>query len=218
MTDCSLRSAEVSGRRPQDAWSAELYAAKLHTFNTEIAEGFFARCVVLVEGVGDKAVLNAAYSIAKRNPHAEGIVIVDVTGKNNLDKPIVIFDELDIPCYWVFDNDRGEGQGKPGSIKANHILQRLGGVAPDKVEDWPEGIFDRYAAWDYKLEDYVSEKAGRELFDSVSREVAEGFHIQPDVCLKFPASASFMLGMLAERGVQFGELAAIIERVDYLLG
>src|SRR4029077_20077242 len=76
LTDCSLRSAEVSGRRPQDAWSAELYAAKLHTFNTEIAEGFFARCVVLVEGVGDKAVLNAAYSIAKRNPHAEGIVIV----------------------------------------------------------------------------------------------------------------------------------------------
>jgi putative ATP-dependent endonuclease of OLD family len=57
LKSCAERSAVASGRTIEEAWNAAQYGAKLHTFRSEAAEGFFARCVVLVEGVGDKAVL-----------------------------------------------------------------------------------------------------------------------------------------------------------------
>lgn len=218
LADCSLRSAEVSGRPPEDAWSAAQYAAKLHTFSGEIAEGFFSKCTILVEGVGDKAVLEAWYRLSDRDPHSEGIVISDVTGKNNLDKPIVIFDALEIPCFWVFDNDKGAGEAKNGSIKANKILQRLGGVPEDECVDWPEGVSTHYAVWDYNLEEYVKSMAGHEKFDSVREVVAEEFDIDSDMCLKFPASASKMLATLKGDGLEFPELEAIVAAVDGLLG
>ena len=95
---CSKRCAAVSGHKPEDAWSVGQFGAKLHTFGGEIAEGFFAKCIILVEGIGDKAVIEAWYKLNNRDPHAEGIVVADVAGKNNLSRPIVIFEELGIPC------------------------------------------------------------------------------------------------------------------------
>jgi len=214
---CSLRSAEVSGRTPEQAWSAEQYGAKLHTFDTELAEGFFAKCVLLVEGVGDKAVVEAWYRLNKRDPHAEGLVICDVTGKNNLDKPIIVFEALGIPCYWIFDNDRSDGEEKQGSIKANKILQRLSGFSAEKCVEWPEGITPRFAAWDYKLEEYVKGRAGEELFEKTRSEIASDLHIHADTCLKFPASAAAMLFKLSSAGVKFPELDGIMGAIDNLL-
>ena len=85
LAECSKRSGGSIGSKAQDAWSPAQFGAKLHNFNTEIAEGFFAKCVVLVEGVGDKAIIEAWYfELDNRDPHAEGIVVAEVAGKNNL--------------------------------------------------------------------------------------------------------------------------------------
>ena len=214
LADCSAKSALVSGRRPDEAWSPAQYGAKLHTFRAELAEGFFGKCVVLVEGVGDKAVLEAWFTLAQRDPHAEGIVIVDVTGKNNLDKPIIIFSALNIPCFWIFDNDKSDGAEKQGSIQANRILQQLGGIPADKCIDWPEGVFDKFAVWDYKLEEYVKAEVGSQKFATVRNEIAQNFDIDPEMCLKFPASASSMLERFRSEGHAFAELDNILARID----
>lgn len=217
LENCSKQSAIMSGRKPQDAWSGPQYGAKLHTFRSEIAEGFFGKCVVLVEGVGDKAVLEAWYKLADRDPHAEGIVIVEVSGKNNLDKPIIIFSALNIPNYWIFDNDKSEGAAKKGSLKANKILQRLAGVDEETCVDWPEGVFSKFAVWDYKLEEYVKSRVGELAFNAARDEVAADFHIDADMCLKFPAASSAMLLLLKTAGHQFPELDSIIEKIDDLV-
>jgi hypothetical protein len=215
---CSKRSAEVSNRKPEEAWSAAQFGAKLHTFGTEIADGFFAKCVFLVEGVGDKAIMESWYKLNGRDPHAEGIVIADVSGKNNLPKPIIIFDELGIPCYWIFDNDESDAkQKKENDIKTNRLLQRLAGIAPESCVDWPNGRFDRFTSWDNKLEKYISEKAGKEAFEKSSVEFANHFDIDTGMCLKFPASASAMLQQFRKAGVSFAELDEIVSAVDKLM-
>jgi hypothetical protein len=214
---CSLRSAEVSGRTPEQAWSAEQYAAKLHTFNSEISEGFFSRAVVLVEGAGDKAVIEAWLILSGHDPYSDGIVVSEVSGKNNLDKPIIIFASLGIPCFWIFDNDEDEGAAKSGSIKSNRILQRLSGMPAEEGVDWPEGVHDRFAAWNGTLEEYVRSKVGNEAFLATRHELASEYHIDPDCCLKFPASAASMLTKFREQGVAFPELDEIVQKIVKLI-
>lgn len=145
LADCSKTIASLSGLAPEQAWSADNFAAKLHIFRPEIAEGFFGSKVVLVEGVGDEAVLNAWYKIADRDPHAEGIVIVGVGGKNNLSKVITIFSSLGIPCYWIFDNDQKKNRddaSRKESIATNKLLQRLAGLATVPITIQNGGPFD----------------------------------------------------------------------------
>ncbi len=210
---CAKQSATVSDKKPEEAWNGAQFGAKLHTFSSELAEGFFAKCVLLVEGPGDEAVLNAAYQNRGRDPHAEGIVIVEVGGKASLDKPIIVFGELGVPCFWVFDNDKREG-GK--DKKTNKILQRLAGIPKDDCVDWPEGVFQRYAAWDNKIEKYVGGK-DEAKFNAIVAEVSGEFHIDPSQCLKYPATAFTILQKMEAQGVKFEELDKIIERVDALL-
>ena len=215
---CSLASAQAAGRPPEEAWSATRYAAKLHTFDTQIAEGFFSRCVVLVEGVGDQSVLEAWYRLKGRDPHAEGIVIAQVSGKNNIQRPVVIFSALAIPCFWLFDNDRSDNtKDEKERIATNSVLQRLAGVADDQCAEWPEGCFERFACWDANLEAYVRFRAGDELFQKLKGELAQQFDIEGKSCLKFPATAAALLERLTTEGVQFPELDQVLAAVDALI-
>lgn len=181
-------------------------------------KAFFAKCAVLVEGAGDKAIVEASYRLQNRDPHAEGIVIGDVVGKNNLDRPIVIFEALGIPCFWVFDNDKNDnGKDEQSRIKTNKILQRLAGLETAKCVDWPEGVSKNFAAWDRKLEDYIKNKVGDALYNEARIEASKNFGVEPDMCLKFPASASAMLTRLTAQGQKFPELTEIIKAVDALI-
>ena len=218
LDSCAKRCADVAGKGPEEAWSGAMFGAKLHTFGTELAEGFFGRCTVLVEGVGDQAVLQAWYEVNGRDPHAEGIVIGEVGGKNNLDRPIVIFEELRIPCYWIFDNDESDNKkGKTQSAASNRRLQLLGGVSKDGCVDWPVGRFSRFTSWDSNLEKYVRDKVGDVAFQNAAAECAAHFAIDVDTCLKFPASAERMLLQLRGGGASFAELDEIIAAVDDLV-
>ena len=97
------------------------------------------------------------------------------------------------------------------------MLQRLANVQSESLEDWPDGRYSRYAAWDGKLELFVSRKVGQDAFGSVSAEFASHYDIEPDMCLKFPASASGMLQKFRSSGVDFSELDDILEAVDNLV-
>jgi predicted ATP-dependent endonuclease of OLD family len=216
---CAKLSGEVAGIDPAKIWSAEQYAAKLHTFGPELAEGFFAKCVVLVEGVGDQSVIDAWYRLRKRDPQAEGIVIVCVGGKNNLDKPITIFQELGVPCFWVFDNDRSKCKKKgeeQNTIRVNRILQKLGGIADPDLLDWPSGCRERFASWDMDLESYVQGRA-QGSFGPAAEVHASEFNIEVDLALKFPACARRMLGGFSSAAIEFPELDEIIVAVDSML-
>lgn len=222
LAECSRRIAELSGLKPEEAWSAETFGAKLHIFRPEIAEGFFGSRVVLVEGVGDQAVLEAWYKINNRDPYAEGTVIVGVGRKTNLAKVISVFAALGLPCYWIFDNDKNKDKNEKSDTQVanasvNRLLQRLAGRSDSECNDWPEGVFESFACWDHKIEKYVAIKAGDQKFNAARKDLANLWNVEEGMALKFPASSSAILLRLREEGVKFDELDDIIKAVDQMV-
>ncbi|MFD4667009.1 AAA family ATPase [Streptomyces halstedii] len=84
------------------------------------AEGFFAHAVVLVEGRGDEGVIMGCAERAGINLGAEGISVIEVTGKDNLMISDALFRTLGVPCYMVFDGDAGTEERKRQSTA--HLL------------------------------------------------------------------------------------------------
>ncbi|MEM5491798.1 AAA family ATPase [Hoeflea sp. AS16] len=205
--ECSRYFAELLQRAPMPDHS---FRAKLHIFSREICEGFFARKIILVEGVTDKAILEGVYGSFQRGNLAEGIVIVSVDGKTKMDKPFYIFNKLGIPTYAVFDSDANSNEKK---TVANKILQQIAGV--DEPEEFPNGCFDRFAAFERNLEGYTKHVCGEQwhrAFETVANDLE--LHLS-DIC-KTPLAVSKVVELLRAEGVQFQMFDEIVAKVDAL--
>lgn len=131
---CELRSLDLGAVASQlaaawqknpDTYTAATLAPRLHILGVELAEGFFANGVVLVEGRSDKAMLYASAKLLGKSFEEAGIAVLSAEGKGNLDKPYAIFRALGIPTYVLWDCDQGLKESG-----ANLALLRL--VRPDE--------------------------------------------------------------------------------------
>ncbi len=210
-------SLKVCAESYFDAWGEDTnevqFRRSLHIFTPSLAEGFFARVVVLVEGVGDQAVLHAYYKYLNRDPLSEGIHIVSTTGKNNLAKPLTIFQNLGVPTFTVFDSDKR--RAKPNSIDVNKVLQKLCGES--KLVDWPEGCAEYYASFDDKVETYVKSQIGERAFDSAAHQLSTINDVPVSDVLKNPTVATQMIHRFASGTIKFPILDEIVMSIDSLL-
>lgn len=144
--------------RPATEFTGESLRARLQTVMTPWAnEGFFADVVVLVEGEEDRAAVLGTAASMDLDLESEGISIIPVMGKNNLDRPAVIFEKLGVPTYLVWDNDRG----KDADPSANRCLLSLLGQS---VEDWPARVDDRFACFEGNLQATMERELGDDFF------------------------------------------------------
>ncbi len=150
----------TAGGKQGSKFTANTLRPRLQAVMTPwVNEGFFADVAVLVEGEDDRAaILGVAVSMG-HNFDSDGISVIPCMGKNNLDRPLVIFRRLGIPVYVIWDGDNGETDAKP---EDNHRLLRLVGQSD---EDWPCGVKDRHACFKVKLETTLEEEIGKDLFD-----------------------------------------------------
>ena len=104
-----------------------LISRLISIMTSELSEGFFADKIVLVEGLEDKAALHALdQKINDKTFDRFGIVIIPVLGKRNLDRPTLIFRELDIPTYVIFDTDSDKmGDDLENHRKCNIALRKI---------------------------------------------------------------------------------------------
>lgn len=208
LSQCAKIAANAKGLEVDE----KLYQKSLHIFTPEIAEGFFAKKVVLVEGAGDLAVLQGFYKQRGRDPLADGIHVVQANGKTNFDKPRAIFDVLSIPVFCIFDNDLHENND--GEKEYNIFLQVLCGES--NIQDWPEGCFVNYAAFNGKLEKYVASCVGQPYFDAKSAQIATLNGVKTSEALKNPTVASILFGLFLNDGHSFDLLDEIVKAVDDL--
>ncbi len=193
---------------PREPMSDDAFVAKLHIFTREVCEGFFADRIILVEGVTDKAILEASYRSRKRDCHQESIAIISVDGKNKMDKPGYIFSRLGIPTYLVFDNDRDEG----GS-KANILLQKICGVA--SPEDYPVGCKEKFCSFEGSLEVYLKSQLG-EKYDELFNAVAKEYGLNYKEIIKTPSAISSLFVQSLNMGIEFPLFDEIIHFTDAL--
>lgn len=124
-----------------------------------MSEGFFADAIVLVEGDDDRAAIMGMSEVMDVDLESGGISVLPCSGKASLDRPAVIFGQLGIPVYLVWDSDKGDREGNPGD---NHRLLRLVG---QEVCDYPSGVDDNFACFETNLETTLRSEIGENDFD-----------------------------------------------------
>lgn len=198
-------------------FTAETLRGRLHTLDTELAEGFFANLVVLVEGVTDRAALLAAAKLKGFDCEAHGVAILCADGKTNIDRPAVIFRELGIPIYIVWDCDELQKQNdasRQSCILINRALQRLMGVADGDIQDFRTEISPRYACLSDKLESVLENELGGDEWFGLIEKVKSKYGIQKNKdALKVPAVVREIFDMAAEHGKSSNTLNGIVDSI-----
>jgi putative ATP-dependent endonuclease of OLD family len=212
--DASRRLAEISQRNPEDFTGESFVAHASPVMTTIVNEGFFSDLVVIVEGISEVGVLWATQEMLNLNWDALGISIVPVAGKNNIDRPVVVFRGLEIPTFFIFDGDSSlTGAKQIGAIRANRVLQRLAGVAPSDFP--PTGVFDTWAVFNDKLETELGLAAGQDVFNELLTQVAEEFgYQQSSLVLKNSEGAASFVKKVYARGGHIPILENIVKRIS----
>lgn len=80
------------------------------TSNYQLNEGFFARCLILVEGETEEMALPELLQENGIDCDSLGISIIGVNGKNQIPKYWRLYSKFGIPIIVVIDNDNSEGK------------------------------------------------------------------------------------------------------------
>ena len=208
-TDFATVIGRLAAAHQQDpnTYTQEGLRSRLHVIGPELAEGFFADVVVLVEGVSDKAALLAAARVMGIDLEALGIAVLNAEGKTKIDKPAAIFTELGIPTYVVFDCDAARN----GEAPNNHALQRmLGEQAPFDCET---RVTPAYACFHEKAEQLLSDELTPAIFDAEVLAAQARFGIKKKEALKTPAAMSAVLQNAANQNHRSATMEAIITAI-----
>lgn len=190
-------------------FTGESLRARLQTVMTPWAnEGFFADVAVLVEGEEDRAAILGVASSVNHDLESEGVSVIPCMGKNNLDRPAMIFKGLGIPTYIIWDNDHKKNNARP---EDNRYLLRLLG---EEEEDWPVKVSNRFAAFDNTLFSTLRQEIGTDLFDRLMQETQDDLAIlRKEQATKNPAVIRQIIEGAKQDGKSSDTIMQVVEQV-----
>jgi predicted ATP-dependent endonuclease of OLD family len=193
-------------------------ARAMSVMSTIVNEGFFADVVVVVEGPSEVGVLWKLQEIMKKDWSKLGIAVVPAGGKNNIDRPIVIFRGFSIPVYFIFDADSclvGKGQKERDAKNRNHRYLRLAG-AP--ISDFPDtSVNETWAVFKNNLETVFKETLGESEFKTIQNKIAtELGYDDPERVSKNIEGAACLIEYIYEKKKKIPILEQIIEKITEL--
>jgi AAA15 family ATPase/GTPase len=218
LENAALELARICNEDPRCFTRDSFKVRAMSVMNTIVNEGFFADIVVVVEGTTEVSVLWKLQEILGENWSKLGIVVVPAGGKNNLDRPVVIFRGLSIPTYFIFDADAhliGKGKDEEEAKKRNHRYLRL---ANARAEDFPDTqVNDTWAVFKIDLENDIQDALGQRLFQELRREVASelGYSDSERACKNIEGASRF-IELIYKKGYRLTKLEDIIEKINNL--
>jgi hypothetical protein len=132
-----------------------------------VSEGFFARAVVLVEGDEDWPIIKATAAEQGVDLDQMGIVVLPVDGKSNLDRPYLVFKQLGIPVFVIFDGDANKGRDRRDTDSNKRLLTLLASEAMDLPETQVQAT---WACFKNDIKTTLREEIGASEFDTALRE------------------------------------------------
>jgi len=202
-----------------DVFTRDSFRARaIPIMNTIVSEGFFTDVVVVVEGLSEVGILWKLQEIMKKNWSRLGIIIVPAGGKNNIDRPVVIFQGLSIPTYFIFDADshlKGKGGKEKDARNRNHRYLRLASVP---IEDFPDTqVHKTWAVFKDTLEGILKKELGDKTFLLIQEEVASelGYDEMNRVNKNIEGAARF-IELIYKEGYRIPTLEEIIEKITRL--
>lgn len=207
--DAVAKEIWIVGDRQGTTYTADTLRPRLQAVMTPwVNEGFFADVVVLVEGEDDRAAILGMAASMGYSFDSDGISVIPCNGKNNLDRPLVIFRKLGIPVYVVWDSDHGQDGANPES---NRKLLRL---LDASEEDWPCGVKENYACFKVRLETTLEEEIGKDLFHQLLSQTQTqlGFQRKKDA-LKNPVVLQCIIKNASADGKTSVTLKDIVKKI-----
>ena len=203
------RKLAVASHQPPEGFTAATLAPRLHILGPELSEGFFADGVVLVEGPSDRAALVAAAHSLNANFESSGIAVLPVVGKNNIDRPLLIFRELGIPSYPIWDCDG------PHEAAQNLRVLRAADPNPDhQVAPPATTVAERYAHFEVNLEGVLKVELGADLYARVIKTACEECDAPPGRdAQKNPEIMKRALALAKAEGAACTTLEAIVRAI-----
>lgn len=134
--------------------------------------------MILVEGRSDKAALAAVARMLGVNFEAAGVAILSAEGKANLDRPYLIFRELGIPTFLLWDCDHHDESRRAPALDL--ALTKL--AKPDAQFEAPpmtDLVSDNYAHFEKTLEHKLKEDLTSEVHRACLAAACEPFGVQP---------------------------------------
>jgi predicted ATP-dependent endonuclease of OLD family len=207
--------ARVSNGKPAEFTAESFKARAIPVMNVIVNEGFFADKVVVVEGISEVGILWKIQELLNLKWEEKCIVIVPANGKNNIDRPVVIFKGLGIPTYFIFDGDvkyANDTEKKNGIISKNHRYLRLANVT---VTDFPETrVVDNYAVFNDNIEKTIEEIIGIDVFNRIRRKVADDLgYEKPSQALKNLVGSSYFVELLYKESIKIELLENIARKI-----
>ncbi len=195
--------------QPQPKFDGQSLKPRLKAIMTPwLNEGFFADVVILVEGEDDRAAVLGTAAALGVSLESRGVSVLPCMSKNNLDRPLVIFRQLRIPTYVVWDSDKGKGDAER---ERNRYMLRLVG---HEECDWPNELHDNFACFESKLEATLKEEIGAELFDRLVDESQQRLQIpKKGDAVKCPAVIEEVVLEAKKEGKTSHTLEGIVQKV-----
>jgi putative ATP-dependent endonuclease of OLD family len=207
------QSLEFAAGKPAGTFTAESLQARLHILGPELSEGFFADAIVLVEGRSDKAALVAVADQLGVSFEGAGIAVLSAEGKTCIDRPLLIFRELGIPTYpiWDCDSDKPPKDARP---EQNLLLLR---AAQPGVEDnappQDTRIEEHYACFAANLETILRAEITPAIYDLCLETVCDDYGAGRADAQKNPEIMKALLAQAADQGASSPTLKAIVRRI-----
>jgi len=200
---------EKADDQPEGTYTGETLKPRLQSlFRPWLNEGFFAKKVVLVEGIEDRAALLGIANSMGYDFESLGISILPCMGKTCLDRPYAIFRSLGIPVYVIWDSDKCK---KDAKAEENHRMLRL---LDREIEDWPNMVEDKFACFKTDLMTTFKTEIGNEFFDNKIRECCEYFgYGRQKQAVKNPIVIQHIIDEAREQGKTSPTLQNIIKRI-----
>lgn len=180
----------------------------------EMAEAFFSRLCVLVEGPSEAESLPIYAQFLGYPLDENGVSVVSAGGKTALDTIQHVYQAHKIPTYLIFDNDEGS---KADDRKYNEVLCSLLGlektIAPDPV------INSNYAILqgDWETETEAGLEIGYPgLYQSLVEEARSSLSLPPK--RNKPLVARYVAQALVDRGIVPSFVEEIVLRVRQKIG
>jgi len=175
-------------------------------------EGFFADVVVLVEGEDDRAAILGQALADGVSLESEGIAVIPCLGKCSLDRPYVVFSQLGLPVYMLWDSDQGCDQQSQEANKAtNKGLLRL---VNEELEDWPHFVHAGAACFTDDLEATMEREIGPETYlRLLSAEQARFGFPKRAQAQKNPTVVQAVIAGARAEGRESTTLRTIVERI-----
>jgi hypothetical protein len=213
--------------RPVPKYSGRTLLPRLQSIMTPwMNEGFFADVIVLVEGEDDRAVIMGMAKSMDYELEGNGFSVIPCGGKANMDRPYVIFQQMGIPTYLIWDGDYGKGEtegicekcsrplDRKPDPKQNHRLLKLVGK---NVTDWPEYIEKKFTVFKTDMETTLKSELGGELFEICLKECQSQFGFSKrQYAMKNPFLIKNLIDAAREKGYTCKTLENIIKNITSL--